>query len=73
MLYHQTKDLLYVKEKMGHRSIQSTMRYMHLIDFKSEDYVVKIAKSLEEYIGLLEQGFKYISDFKDMKVLRKRK
>jgi hypothetical protein len=29
MLYHKTKDLLFVKVKMGHRSISSTMRYLH--------------------------------------------
>jgi integrase len=74
MLYHDTKDLLYVKEKMGHRSISSTMRYMHLVEFEESDqYIVKVAKTLDEYTELLELGYNYISDFEGMKVLRKRK
>jgi hypothetical protein len=45
-----------------------------LIDFEGPDnFVVKVAKDLDEYIGLLEQGFEYISDYEDKKILRKRK
>ena len=73
MLYHKTKDLLFVKEKLGHRSLSSTMRYMHLIDWDYDEFIVKIASSIEEYKSLLEQGFEYISDYESMKVLRKRK
>jgi len=74
MLYHDTKDLLYVKEKMGHRSISSTMRYMHLVDFEENDqYVVKVAENLDQFADLLSKGFTYVSDYEDKKVLRKRK
>jgi hypothetical protein len=73
MLYHKTKDLIYVKEKMGHRSISNTMKYMHLVDFVNEEWIVKIASTLLEFTSLLEQGFDYVSDFGDRKVLRKRK
>ena len=73
MLYHETKYLFYVKEKMGHRSISSTMKYMHLIQFESENFIVKVAKDLDEYTDLLGKGFNYVSDFNEMKVLRKRK
>jgi len=74
MLYHQTKDLLYVKEKMGHRSITSTMKYMHLINFESDEFVVKVASTLKEFTELLENGFEYVSDYEGgLKVLRRRK
>jgi len=73
MLYHETKDLFYVKEKMGHRSISSTMKYMHLIKFESENFIVKVAQNLDEFTDLLGKGFNYVSDFNGMKVLRKRK
>jgi integrase len=74
MLYHQTKDILYVKEKMGHRSITSTMKYMHLINLEESDqFVVKIAESLEQFKDFLSKGFNYVSEFEGKKVLKKRK
>jgi len=38
-----------------------------------EDWVVKVASSIEEYVTLLEAGFEYVSDYEGRKVLRKRK
>ena len=72
--YHKTKDILYVKELLGHNSIKNTLIYTHLVDFEDDDqFIVKVAKSLDEFTELLELGFNYVSDFDGMKVLRKRK
>lgn len=57
MLYYKTKDLLYVKNRMGHRSINSTLTYTHLVNFESDEYNVKVASTLEECTKLLEAGF----------------
>jgi integrase len=74
MEYHRTKDILYVKQLLGHKSIKNTLIYTHLVDFEQEDgYHVKVASSLEEYMELLESGFEYVSDYEDKKILRKRK
>jgi len=74
--YLQTRDIFFVKYLLGHRHIQSTLIYMHiakgLINY-SDDYTVKVASDLDEYVELLEQGFEYVSDYNDKKVLRKRK
>ena len=76
MKYVKTRDIFFVKYLMGHRHIQSTLIYMHiakgLINY-DEDYTVKIASTLNEYTGLLEQGFEYVSDYEDKKILKKRK
>ena len=32
MLYHKTKDILLVKEKLGHRRLENTLVYTHLVD-----------------------------------------
>jgi hypothetical protein len=59
---------------LGHRRIENTLVYTHLIDFEEEDaYIVKVASSIEEFSGLLESEFEYVSDYEGRKVLRKRK
>ena len=73
MEYHRTKDILYVKELLGHKNIQNTLVYTHLLNFGSDEYVCKVATSLEECTALLEAGFEYITDFEDKKIFRKRK
>ena len=74
--YIQTRDIFHVKYLMGHRNIESTLHYMHiakgLVNY-SDEYHVKVASSLEEYMELLETGFEFVSDYEDKKILRKRK
>jgi len=74
MEYHRTKDILFVKQLLGHKSIKNTLIYTHLVDFGEEDnFTVKIATTLDEFTALLESGFEYVSDYGDAKVCRKRK
>ncbi len=73
-LYHQTKDILYVKKQLGHKNIQNTLIYTHLVDFGEENaFTVKIASTINEFTQLLESGFEYVSDFEGKKILKKRK
>lgn len=72
--YHRTKDILHVKELLGHRALKNTLVYVHLNQFEGEDeFVVKVAKTLKEFTGLLESGFEYVAEYEGFKVLRKRK
>ena len=74
MEYHRTKDILYVKDILGHKSIQNTLVYTHLVSFEEEDsFTVKVAKDVNECIQLLEQGFEYVTEMDWIKLLRKRK
>ena len=73
MEYHRTKDPLYVQERLGHRSILSTMVYTHLVKFESDDYYVRVAKTLEQDKELLEAGFEYVTEREGIKIYRKRK
>jgi integrase len=61
MLYHRTKDILYVKEQLGHKRIENTLVYTHLVTWANEEYVCKAAKTAEEAVGLIEQGFTYVA------------
>ena len=58
MKYDQTKDILLVKQLLGHKKIETTMFYTQLITFSEEDeYTVKTATNIKEATDLLEHGF----------------
>jgi integrase len=73
MEYHKTKDILHVMQILGHRSINNTMIYTHLVNFKDDDYIAKVAHSEQEVCQLIEAGFEFVCDYEDSKVFRKRK
>lgn len=66
MMYHETRDPALVMEALGHRSITTTMLYIHLEKalFKTENsgFQVKATKEAEEVKGLLEVGFEYVCE-----------
>jgi integrase len=73
MLYQRTKDILYVKEQMGHKRIENTLIYTHLIRFSDEEYVSAIARTVDEARKLVEAGFEYVTEIDDAKIFKKRK
>ncbi|MFH0849446.1 MAG: hypothetical protein V1924_00735, partial [Candidatus Bathyarchaeota archaeon] len=62
---------------LGHKNINNTMLYIQieeaLFSGESEQYVCKVANTVEEAIPLLEQGFTEASDFNGVKIYRKAK
>ena len=76
-LYHQTKDVLYVKQFLGHRKIETTLLYIQLAEtlFKEteDEYTVRIVSKPEEIKALLEVGFEFVCEKDDLIYLRKRK
>ncbi len=73
MEYHQTQDILHIKEMLGYRQLSSTMVYTHLVQFESKDYHVKTAKRLEEACELAKVGFSYFTEIQGVQVFRKPK
>ena len=73
MEYHKTRDILHVKEILGHKSINNTLLYTQLVAFKDDEFAAKIAHSEEEACQLIEVGFEYVCDFNGSKLFRKRK
>jgi integrase len=71
--YAKTKDILYVKELLGHRSLNSTLVYTHLINFESDEYHSAVAKTVEEAKPLIEAGFEYVCEMENCRLFRKRK
>jgi integrase len=73
MEYYKTKDILHVKYVLGHKRIENTLVYTHLIHFESDQYVCKVAKTLEEATALIEAGFEYVTEMDGVKLFKKRK
>jgi integrase len=73
MLYDKTRDILYVKQQLGHKNIQNTLIYTHLLNFQEEEYHVRTAKTIKEACKLVEAGFEYVTEMDNIKLFRKRK
>ena len=77
MEYHKTKDIIHVKQLLGHKCIQSTMIYINLeaalFQAESDEFTVRVAKTLDEACSLVEAGFDYVTDMEGGKIFRHRK
>jgi len=73
-LYHETKDILFVQRRLGHKSIANTMKYVHLAETyfgeEEEEYIVKVAENLEQALPLIEAGYVEASDFNGVKIFK---
>jgi len=77
MLYHQTKDILYVMKFLGHKSVKNTMLYIQLAEVlfegTADEFITRVAKTVRAARALLEAGFEYVTDMDGLKIFRKRK
>jgi integrase len=74
MLAHYTNgNVLKVKEKLGHKSILSTMKYIRLIHFEDSEFVVATATTIEEAKPLLAAGFDFITEKAGIMLFRRPK
>jgi hypothetical protein len=77
--YHRTKDILYVKKILGHKSIQNTLKYIDLdaniFATTDDQFITKVATSVQEACKLIETGFEYVTgEYSDGgRIFRKRK
>ena len=78
MEYHRIKDILYVKNLLGHKNIENTEIYINLEraifgDGAEGEFHVKVASKPEEIKALLEVGFEYVCEKDGLLFFRKRK
>lgn len=71
--YYKTKNLVYVQQALGHKSILNTQLYIQLVSFDSDDYNSAVAQNIEEAQKLVEAGFEFVCDFEGKKLFRKQK
>jgi hypothetical protein len=74
MLYHRTRDILLVKQQLGHKKLETSMIYTQLLNFNEEDeFYSATAKTVQEAQKLVENGFEYITTYDGIMIFRKRK
>jgi hypothetical protein len=74
MLYYHTKDILLVKQQLGHKKLETSLIYTQLVNFNEEDeYYTGIAKTVKEAEQLIANGFEYVTTFDNIMIFRKRK
>jgi len=74
MLYHKTRDILFVKQQMGHSQIRTTLIYTQLLNLNDDEWTCKTASNNTEATQLIEAGFEYVCTTpQDLMLFRKRK
>lgn len=76
--YHKTKDIIHVKQLLGHKNLSSTMIYIDIEkalygNHENEEFISRVATSLKGARALLEAGFEYVTDMDGYKLFRKRR
>jgi len=72
-VYWKSKDILYTKAVLGHKSLNSTLRYTRLVQWEAKnDYLCRFTKSLAEATASIEQGWEFITDMDGGKLFKKR-
>lgn len=80
MEYHRTKDILHVKEFLGHKEIDNTLVYISLDkklfqNIPDDSFITRIAHDAQQACELIETGFEYVTgEYSDGgKIFRRRK
>ena len=71
--YRKTKDVIYTRYILGHKSLNQVLRYVHLTMSEKTEYICKTAKTVEEAKTLIEAGFEYVTEIDGVKLFRKPK
>ena len=76
-LYHRTKDILYLMQFLGYKSIKNTLKYVQiegaLFQEEKEEFICKAASNVDEAKTLIEAGFDYVCELNDVILFRRRK
>jgi integrase len=73
MLYAKTRDLLYVKQQMGHKHIDTTLIYTQLLNLTEDEWTCKATTNTNEAQQLIESGFEYVTTTPDNLMLFKKR
>lgn len=75
--YNQTRDILKVKQLLGHKTLSSTMIYIDIekaiYGELTNEFTSRVATTLVEDRKLIEAGFEFVTERDGAKLYRKRK
>jgi site-specific recombinase XerD len=74
--YHKTRDLLHVKDILGHKKVETTIIYTRLYkqiykNLQPDQFITKIASTKEERIELMNDGWNLVEKDSDDWYFRK--
>jgi len=72
-LYAKTRDILLVKQQMGHKKIETTLIYTQLLNLNDDEWTCKTASNVNEATALIEAGFEYVTEIDGTRIFKKRK
>lgn len=73
MLYAKTNNILYVKQQMGHKRIDTTLIYTQLLENIDPDYLCEATDNTERAKELVKTGYEYVNTVNEQHLYRKRK
>jgi integrase len=74
MIAHYTHgNVLAVKRALGHKRIENTMKYIHMLHFKDDEFHVATATSVGDVKKLAAAGFEKIDEIQGIHVFRRPK
>jgi len=59
--------------RTGNRSVYGRIERNKRLQAASDEFTVRVARTLDEACGLVETGFDYVTDMEDGKIFRRRK
>jgi hypothetical protein len=66
-------NLYTVMVLMGHTKLETTQRYMHLLNLNDDEWACSGATTAKEAMQLIESGFQYVTTIEGIQLFRKRK
>jgi integrase len=74
MIAHYTNgNVLTVKKLLGHKRIENSMKYIGMINFKTDEFEVTTATTVEEAKIALSAGFDYVTEKQGIMLFRRPK
>ncbi len=70
---YDTQNAYVVMKLMGHKRLETTQNYMHLLNLEEIEWICSGATNKKEAMQLIEAGFEYVTDIDGVKLFKKRK
>jgi integrase len=70
---YDTQNPYIVMNLMGHKRLETTQIYMHLLNLGETEWNCTGATTIEEATKLIEAGFEYVTEIDGVKLFKKRK